>query len=45
MHVCSNEYKFALALAPATVSLSNQSFRPTQSGRIAFSQALLCVPC
>jgi hypothetical protein len=24
LHVCSNEYKFALALAPATVSANNR---------------------
>jgi hypothetical protein len=41
LHVCTSEYRFALALAPSTVSLNNQLFRPTTNGRIEFSQALL----
>ena len=27
LHVCTSEYRFALALAPATVSLNNQPLR------------------
>jgi hypothetical protein len=41
LQVSSREYKFALALAPATVSLNNQFRRPITNGRIEFSQALL----
>jgi hypothetical protein len=41
MRVCSNEYRFALAWAPTTVSLNSQLRRPTTNGRIAFSLALL----
>jgi hypothetical protein len=41
--VCSSEYRFALALAPPTVSANNQFRLPTTNGRIAFSQALLSI--
>jgi hypothetical protein len=42
--VCSSEYGFALALAPANVSANSQLRRPTQNGRIAFSCTLLMLP-
>lgn len=39
-HVSTSEYRFALALAPPTVSANNQPRRPKQNGLMAFSQGL-----
>lgn len=41
LQVSISEYRFALALAPATVSAKSQLRRPTTNGRIAFSHRLL----